>query len=132
MESRRAIPLHLSGCQSAIVFANGDTGLWNAFIDDITRNPHHLSQHQHPFVHRIIQACDPNPPATRKWIRCAENEETFIDMRLPAQQAAIGSHSPIQHQYHSNRSDGRKQLAVQLGIEDRKSGINLPWKNWTL
>jgi len=218
---------NLSGCQSVIVFANGGTALWNSFLSDITQHPNHLSQHQHPFddfVHRLILNSDPNPPQTRRWIRCAENEETFVDMRPLAQEAGIGSHSHmgmlihpeyglwvgirailltteyikpsalpmqspcstctekpciyscvgnavsqegwdiqrcadthlsstqchhrcasrlscpighqhrhsiIQHQYHSNRKDGRKELARQLQIEDHTKGINLPWKNWT-
>ena len=223
----KAYTNHLTGCRSIIVFANGGTDLWDAFIKDIEQQPNHLTGHLHPFddfVHRLLQEADPNPPKSRRWIRCAENEETFVDMRPLAQQAGIGNHSHmgmlihpeyglwlgirailltteyiepttvtiqspcgtciekpcisscignavlqsgwdvqrcaqahlsstkchhrcasrlscpvgithrhslIQHQYHSNRNDGRKELAQQLGIADHTQGVNLPWKNWT-
>lgn len=218
---------YLDGCQSIIVFANGGTELWDSFINDITQRPQNLSKHEHPFddfVHRLIQEADPNPPSTRRWIRCADTEETFIDMRPLAQNAGIGTHShmgmlihpeyglwvglrgilltteyippssqlsanpcstciekpcisscvgnavtkmgwniqlcaethttsqkcsiqcasrlacpigikhkhsPLQHMYHSNRHEGRKELSHRLKIEDTKEGENLQWKNWT-
>ena len=37
----------------------------------------------------------PNPPKSRKWIRCAAEEEHFIDFRLLAYRAGMGSISPV-------------------------------------
>lgn len=217
---------YLPGCQRAIIFANGGTALWDSFVDDIQKNPAHLYEHLHPFddfVHRMIQHADPSPPKTRRWIRCADNEEIFLDVRPIAQQAGLGAHShmgmlidetyglwvgvravlltteslplssrvasspcascikkpcistcpgnavrntgwdvqrcaqfhmeqtdcqlqcssrlscPIgeehrhsilQHQYHSNRSDGRTRLAKELGITDSRTGADLRWNDW--
>ena len=213
--------------KSAVIFANGGTTLWDSFVQDIQKNPTHLSEHQHPFddfVHRIIQHADPNPPLSRTWIRCADNEEFFLDVRPLAKESGLGTkshmgmlihekyglwmgiravlltteelspstqhqnspceqctekpcipaclgnavldsgwdvqrcaqfhieerechqrcvsrlacpigeqyrHSEIQHQYHSNRSDGRMTLAKELGITDTIIGSNLPWKDWS-
>ena len=86
----------LPGCQTAIVFANGGRALWESFVNDLSSNPSNLTEHLHPlddFVHRIINRADPAPPPSRRWIRCADNEESFIDFRPIAQNAGIGVRS---------------------------------------
>ena len=63
----------LSGCQSAVVLANGGRKLWDSFVEDLRLHPKHLQEHQHPFddfVHRILLSADPDPPSSRRWIRC--------------------------------------------------------------
>jgi hypothetical protein len=86
----------LSGCQSAIVLANGGTALWDAFVVDVQQSPLHLSQQQHPFdafVHRLLLRSDPNPPPSRRWIRCAAEPEEFIDFRPLGREAGLGFQS---------------------------------------
>lgn len=88
----------LPECQSAVVLGNGGTTLWENFVADITAHPEHLSRHQHPFddfVHRAIQAADPSPPDSRRWIRCAAEPEAFVDFRPLAQGAGLGFASQL-------------------------------------
>ena len=88
----------LPECQSAVVFGNGGTTLWDRFIDDLRVNPEHLSHSQHPFddfVHRCIQTVDPTPPPSRRWIRCAAEPEAFVDFRPLAQSAGLGFSSTM-------------------------------------
>lgn len=88
----------LPGCNSAVVFGNGGTHLWDNFIEDLRRNPDHLRQHKHPFddfIHRCISEADPNPEPNRRWIRCAAEEDVFIDFRPLAHAAGIGSSSQM-------------------------------------
>ena len=88
----------LSDCQSAIVFANGGTALWDVFLEDLRQNPQHLRNHTHPlddFVKRQIQKFDPNPTDNRRWIHCAAQTDTFIDFRPLAEQAGLGTASPL-------------------------------------
>ena len=88
----------LTGCQSAVVFGNGGTALWDAFVEDMTTHPEHLTEHQHPFddfVHRAIQNADPSPPNSRRWIRCAAEPEAFVDFRPLAHGAGLGFSSTM-------------------------------------
>ena len=88
----------LPDCQSIVVFGNYGRGLWEAFLNDIKQHPQHLSQHQHPlddFVLRNIQKSDPSPPSSRRWIRCAADEKTFVDFRMLAHHAGLGCISPV-------------------------------------
>ena len=89
---------HLPDCQSAVVFANGGTLFWERFIEDITANPEHFTEHQHPiddFVLRCLEAVDPAPENTRRWITCSENATVFLDFRILAERAGIGHQSPV-------------------------------------
>ena len=88
----------LPDCQSAVVIGNGGTALWDHFIEDLKVNPNHLSQHQHPFddfVKRSIETADPNPPKSRRWIRCAAEPEAFVDFRPLAESAGLGFSSTM-------------------------------------
>lgn len=86
----------LPSCKRAIVFANGGRYLWDGFVEDIHKHPHHLQEYEHPFdeyVHRIIQSADPFPTQDRRWIRCAANEAEFLDFRTLAYKANMGTPS---------------------------------------
>ncbi|MFT4974576.1 MAG: hypothetical protein ACI8S6_000459 [Myxococcota bacterium] len=83
----------LAGCRSVVVFASGGRALWEAFVADAQANPGHLTDHDHPFddfVARAIRAADPDPPPSRRWIRCAAEPEAFLDFRPLALGAGLG------------------------------------------
>jgi len=83
----------LPGCKSVVVFASGGRGLWDAFTEDLRQHPANLTEHAHPlddFVARAIEAADPDPPASRRWIRCAAEPEQFVDFRPLAEGAGLG------------------------------------------
>lgn len=86
----------LPGCRSVVVFGSGGTALWDAFLADLRARPEHLTAHAHPlddFVTRAIQAADPDPPASRRWVRCAAEPEAFVDFRPLGLAAGLGWHS---------------------------------------
>ena len=83
----------LPGCRSVLVFASGGTALWEAFCRDLRAHPQHLTDEDHPldaFIARQIRAADPDPPESRRWIRCAAEPEAFIDFRPLAHDAGMG------------------------------------------
>lgn len=83
----------LPGCRAVVVFASGGTALWDAFMSDLQTNPRQLTEHTHPlddFVHRAIHAADPEPPSSRRWVRCAAEPELFVDFRPLAENAGLG------------------------------------------
>ena len=60
-----AVPIKIfSPAASRRVIGNGGTALWNAFVEDMTAHPEHLTEHQHPFddfVHRADSKRRPLP-----------------------------------------------------------------------
>jgi len=83
----------LEGCRSVIVFGSGGRTLWNALVADISRNPAHLTGELHPldaFVLRTLDRVDPDPGPSRRWVRCAGDETTFVDFRGLAVAAGLG------------------------------------------
>ena len=83
----------LPGCRSVVVLASGGTALWEAMCADLSAHPAHLTDEDHPldaFVARAITAADPNPPASRRWIRCAAQPEASVAARPPPHSAGMG------------------------------------------
>lgn len=118
----------LEGCRSAVVFANGGTTLWDCFVSDLRQSPEHLSRHQHPFddfIHRAIIKADPQPPKSRRWIRCAAEPEAFVDFRLLANEAGLGFQSKVGLLIHPEYGLWVGMRAVVLTTEDI-----LPEKNF--
>jgi len=86
------------GCQSVIVIGSGGDQLWNAFISDLERSPGYFKNEPDildNFVTRTLNHIDPEPPESRRWIRCAANEQEFIDFRVLGHQAGLGWHSKL-------------------------------------
>ncbi len=87
----------LKGCQSVIVIANGGSQMWNRFINEIRKTPHLLTKEEHPldsWLQKNFEKADPKPPPSRRWIRCAANDQ-FIDFRPLSLQAGLGHHSHL-------------------------------------
>ncbi|MBF0280737.1 MAG: hypothetical protein HQM13_23295 [SAR324 cluster bacterium] len=88
----------LPGCQSVIVWGSGGTLLWEEFLKDLKQFPQRFSQNSHPldnYVLRALTRIDPNPPASRRWIRCAADETEFLDFRTLGYQAGLGWESKL-------------------------------------
>jgi hypothetical protein len=88
----------LPGCRSVLVFASGGPFLWEAFLEDLRRNPAYLRESEHPlddFVKRRIAAADPENPGSRRWIRCAAQPEAFVDFRPLGVRGTIGWRSRL-------------------------------------
>jgi hypothetical protein len=80
----------LPGCRSVVVFGNGGTALWDAFTVALRDDPT-LADHAHPldtFVARTLEALPAAP--SRRWIRCAADEPTFLDFRRLGHDAGLG------------------------------------------
>jgi hypothetical protein len=87
----------LPGCRSVLVIGSG-RALWDAFVTDLRATPGHLADEAHPldaFVHRAVDAADPTPPATRRWVRCAADQRERVDFRTLARDAGLGSPSAL-------------------------------------
>lgn len=83
----------LPGCRSVLVFASGGTALWSAMLTDLKAHPRHLADEANPldaFVQRGLQAVDPHPPASRRWVRCAADADIMVDFRSLAVAAGLG------------------------------------------
>jgi len=86
----------LENCQSVVVIANGGRAMWTRFLLYLQEDPSRFTSSQHPlddFVASQIKRADPNPPSSRRWIRCAETESQFLDFRPLAKAASLGHHS---------------------------------------
>jgi epoxyqueuosine reductase len=87
----------LPGCRSVLVFGSG-ARLWDRFVDALRRDPARLTGETHPldaYVARAIAEADPDPPASRRWIRCAADEPHPIDFRSLALAAGLGWRSAL-------------------------------------
>jgi hypothetical protein len=83
----------LPGATHVLVIASGGPALWSAFEAAIRADPEVLRAEAHPldaFVARALRAADPDPPASRRWVRCAADEPTFVDFRPLAVAAGLG------------------------------------------
>jgi len=83
----------LPGARSALVFASGGPGLWQGFVDAVAAEHARLRDEAHPLdahVARLLRAADPDPPPSRRWVRCAADEPTFVDFRPLAAAAGLG------------------------------------------
>lgn len=83
----------LPGATHALVIASGGPALWSAFEAAIGADPEVLRAEAHPldaFVARALAAADPAPPPSRRWVRCAADEPTFVDFRPLALAAGLG------------------------------------------
>jgi hypothetical protein len=83
----------LPGCRSVLVFGNGGTRLWDRFLDELRRDPRRLGDEEHPldaFVRRALDRADPDPPPSRRWIRCAADEPEPVDFRTLGLEAGLG------------------------------------------
>jgi hypothetical protein len=81
-----------------LVFANGGRALWDAFVEDLRRDPRGLEREQHPldaFIARSLRAVDPDPAPGRRWIRCAAGEPNPADFRTLAVAAGLGTPSML-------------------------------------
>ena len=88
----------LPNCQSVVVIANGGRAMWPIFLQYLQEDPIRFTDSQHPlddFIAAQINRVDPNPPPSRRWIRCAETEKQFIDFRPLAIAASLGHHSHL-------------------------------------
>jgi len=86
----------LPGCQSVVVIGNGGRQMWTHFIEYLQADQRRFYDSQHPlddFIEHHIGLVDPTPPPSRRWIRCAATENTFIDFRSLARQAGLGLQS---------------------------------------
>ena len=87
----------LPGCRSVLVLGSG-AALWDAFVAEVRRVPRLLTGELHPldaFVRRAVAAIDPEPPATRRWIRCAADEACPVDFRTLGLRAGLGWRSAL-------------------------------------
>ena len=87
----------LPGCRSVMVFGSG-ARLWDGFVEALGRDPGRLSGEAHPLdahVARAIAEADLEPPASRRWIRCAADEPHPVDFRTLALRAGLGWRSAL-------------------------------------
>ncbi|MBF0289709.1 MAG: hypothetical protein HQM14_17995 [SAR324 cluster bacterium] len=85
-------------CQSVLVYGSGGSQLWESFLEDLKQNSEHLTKEPHPldaFIQRTLTGVDPDSPQSRRWVRCAANEETFADFRILGHQAGLGHPSKL-------------------------------------
>jgi epoxyqueuosine reductase len=83
----------LSGCRSVIVLGSGGPALWDAWLAAVRSRPERLVKVLHPideFVADAIRVADPEPVASRRWIRCAADEIVALDFRTLALRAGLG------------------------------------------
>lgn len=83
----------LPGCRSVLVFGSGGPALWQHFVAWLRADPARLSGEQHPldaFIQRSLEAADPAPETSRRWVRCAADETCFVDFRPLARDAGLG------------------------------------------
>jgi hypothetical protein len=88
----------LPGCRSAIVFGSGGRALWDALVSAIALDASWLTATNHPvddFVRDALVAADPDPPPTRRWVRCADDVLDAPDFRALAFQAGLGHRSKL-------------------------------------
>lgn len=87
----------IAGCRSVLVIANTGSILWDHFMNDCIQDPSIFVNHRDPlddWIQRKIQAIDPQPPSSRRWIRCASTDQ-FIDFRPLAEAAGLGHRSHL-------------------------------------
>lgn len=114
----------LPGCRSAVVYGSGRL-LWEAFIADLRARPAHLTEEAHPldaFVRRLVQAADPSPPPSRRWILCGAagdpQEQALIDFRMLAHAAGLGWRSRLGLLLHPEAGPWLGLRAACLTIEE--------------
>ena len=80
--------------RSILVFASGGTALWDAFTADLTANPSHLVDEQHPldaFVMRAVNAGSQSLQGLpHRWFYAAAEAKVHLDFRTLAVTAGIG------------------------------------------
>ena len=80
--------------RSILVFASGGRALWDAFILDLSENPHHLVEEQHPldaFVMRAVaEASRSLEGMSHRWFYATTEAEIHLDFRTLAVTAGIG------------------------------------------
>ena len=88
----------LPGCQSVVVIGNGGRALWDGLESAIREDSTRLTGEDHPLdahVWRLVQAQDPAPDASRRWIRAAADETTMVAFRSLAVRAGLGHPSRL-------------------------------------
>ena len=80
--------------KSILVFASGGRALWDAFIHDLSENPRHLVDEQHPldaFVMRAVaDASESLKGMSYRWFYAAAEAKIHLDFRTLAVTAGIG------------------------------------------
>ena len=119
----------LPGCRSVLVFASGGPDLWKAFEADIQREPRWLQEEEHPldaWLHRALTRADPDPPPSRRWVRCAADETTLVDFRTLALRAGLGWHSKLGLLLHPEYGPWMGLRAACFTTEKLPDSVPLP------
>lgn len=99
MQPARRTDALLPGARSILVFGNAGSGLWNAFLADLERDPRGLTDHLHPldaYVRRAVGAADPLLGAIRRrWFWATADADLHIDFRMLAAMAGLGAQSRL-------------------------------------
>lgn len=85
-----------------------------------------------------IKACPSGAVTPQGWSvqTCASFHQTstlckgVCHSRLVCPVGSQHRHSQLQHLYHNARTEGRKQLAKELGIVDEQEGLDPNWSDW--
>jgi epoxyqueuosine reductase len=85
--------------RSVVVFASGGSGLWDALLTDLRRNPSHFTDSTHPlddFVQRSIAGVnDALGDLQHRWVRASADADVHLDFRRLAVIAGLGSPSRL-------------------------------------
>ena len=89
----------LPGTQAILVFGSGGGRLWDSLLADLTANPRHLGDEEHPldaFVRRQVAFADAAlGPVHRRWFFASANADVHLDFRLLADLAGLGGRSRL-------------------------------------
>lgn len=89
----------LPGARSVLVFGNGGSALWDAFLADLRRDPRGLTAERDPldaYVRRVVTAADPLlGDVPRRWYWASADAEVHIDFRVLAALAGLGVQSRL-------------------------------------
>jgi hypothetical protein len=83
----------LPGARSAVVFASGGRGLWEAFHAAAARDPGRFAAVPDPldtFIAEAVAAADPAPGPGRRWVLSAIGATPFVDFRPLGRAAGLG------------------------------------------
>lgn len=92
--AQRVAPL-VAGAQQVVVVGSGGPALWRAFLADLEARPEHLVAEPHPldaFVRRSVHAASAAlGDRPHRWVLSAANESIFLDFRMMAEMAGVGT-----------------------------------------
>ena len=87
------------GTRSILVVANGGRALWDAFLDDLRRDPSGLTTEAHPldaFVERAVRSTEAAfGDVPRRWFWATDTADVVLDFRVLAQLAGLGAPSRL-------------------------------------